>query len=201
MSDGIIVIGAGGHAKVIADIILCCGDNLVGFLDDKVVGEVFGYPIIGTIADVNKYQDDCFFVMGIGNNELRKAIAEQNNVRWHTAVHPSAIIARDATIGEGSVVMAGAIINASAVIGRHCIVNTAAVIEHDSVIGDYVHISPKATLCGTVNIGELTHIGAGVTVKNNTSICNGCLIGMGATVVKNIEETGTYVGSPARKIE
>ena len=78
--------------------------------------------------------------------------------------------------------------------------NTGAIIEHDNIIENYVHVSPNATLCGTVKIGECTHIGANATVKNNTEICNKCIIGAGALVVKNINESGTYVGVPVKGI-
>ena len=197
MSDGVIILGAGGHAKVIADIILSRGENLVGFLDDNATGAVLGYPILGTLADIAKYQDECSFIIGIGNNQTRKGIAERSNVNWHTAIHPSAIIARDIMIGDGSVVMAGAIINPSVSIGRHCIINTATTIEHDNVLDDFVHISPNATLCGTVHIGSSSHIGAGTVITNNTSICEGCIVGAGAVVVNDLNQRGLYVGVPA----
>ena len=94
--------------------------------------------------------------------------------------------------------MAGAVINACASVGEHCIINTRAVVEHDNVIEDYVHISPNAALGGTVRVGEQTHIGIGASVRNNIEICEGCIIGAGAAVVKNMTESGTYVGVPAR---
>lgn len=201
MSDGIIIIGAGGHAKVIADIVLARGEKLMGFLDDKATESIFGYPILGTLDDINKYRDSFSFILGIGNNSTRKRIAEKNQVRWHTTIHPEAAVGRDVEIGEGTVVMAKAVINPSGKIGKHCIINTAAVIEHDNTLGDFVHISPNSTLCGTVSVGALTHIGAGVTVKNNTRICRDCVIGAGAVVVKNIEDSGIYIGIPAHKKE
>ena len=200
MSDGIIILGAGGHAKVIADIVLSRGEKLIGFLDDNASGEVLGYPILGKIADSTRYAESCSFIIGIGSNETRKRIAETYKLNWHTAAHPRAVIARDVHIGEGTVVMAGAVINPSSVIGRHCIINTSAVVEHDNNIGDYTHISPHATLCGTVSVGERTHIGAGATVKNNISICSGCVIGAGAVVVKDVAISGTYIGVPAKMI-
>ena len=194
----VIIIGASGHAKVIADIVIKNGDKLVGFLDDNIQlpDKVIGYPYLGVISNYSKYADDCCFVIGIGNNSIRKRIAENMNVKWYTAIHPSAQIAIDTVIGEGTVVMADAVINTSAKIGKHSIVNTASVIEHDNVIGDYVHISPNATLCGTVNIGNLTHIGAGVTVKNNVSVCQDVIVGAGGVVVKDIITAGIYVGVP-----
>lgn len=197
----VVIIGASGHAKVIADIVIKNGDKLVGFLDDNIQlpEKVIGYPYLGVISDYAKYADDCSFVIGIGNNSIRKKIADSMNVKWYTAIHPSAQIAIETVIGEGTVVMANAVINTSARIGMHCIINTAAIIEHDCKIGNYVHVSPNASLCGTVTVEDSTHIGAGATIKNNISVCGDVVIGVGGSVVKNINEKGTYIGVPAQK--
>lgn len=199
----VVIIGASGHAKVIADVILKYGDELFGFLDDntELPDTIIGYPYLGTTSDYKKYMDECSFIIGIGNNHIRKKIAESMDVNWYTAVHPSAQISMDTSIGEGTVVMANATINTSAHVGKHCIINTAAVIEHDNVIGDYVHISPNATLCGTVDIGDLTHIGAGATVKNNISVCGNVVVGAGGIVVSNITGEGVYIGVPASRMD
>lgn len=196
----VVILGASGHAKVIADIILKSRDELIGFLDDNTAlpSQIIGYPYLGKITHYEKYADECCFVIGIGSNRIRKKIAESMNVNWYTAIHPSAQIAIDTVISEGTVVMANAVINTSAVIGKHCIINTGAVIEHDNAIGDYVHISPNVSLCGNVNIGDLTHIGAGATISNNIKVCNNCIVGAGAVVVKNITSSGTYIGAPAK---
>ncbi len=197
----VIIIGASGHAKVIADIVIKSGDELVGFLDDntELPKSVIGYPYLGVIDRYHEYEENCNFIIGIGNNQVRKKIAERVDVNWYTAIHPSAQIAIDTVIGDGTVIMANAIVNTSATIGKHCIINSGAIIEHDNVIGDYVHISPNATLCGTVSVGNLTHIGAGVTIKNNTSICDSVIVGAGGVVVKDIFEKGTYVGVPVKR--
>lgn len=207
MSKQVVIIGAGGHAKVIADIIVKSGDRVYGFLDDNLeIGTTIAnneqFKIIGKIEKINKLKENTNleFVIAIGDNTVRKNIAENYNVKYYTAIHPSSIIALDVSIEEGTVVMANAVINTSAKIGRHCIVNTGVIIEHDNIIENYVHVSPNATLCGTVKIGECTHIGANATVKNNTEICNKCIIGAGALVIKNIKERGTYVGVPVKGI-
>lgn len=200
MRNRLVIVGAGGHGKVIADNAIKNGYTNINFADDNAVGDCMGFPIIGTAAEIEALNDGrTDFVIGIGNNKIRKMIAERYNVNWATIIHPSAQIAVNVSVGKGTVVMAGAVVNACAVIGNHCIINTGAVIEHDNVIEDYVHISPKAALGGTVNIGEQTHIGIGATVKNNVEICRECTIGAGAVVVKNIDEEGIYVGVPARK--
>lgn len=210
MSKDVVIIGAGGHAKVIADIIIKSGDNLLGFLDDnKEIGTVIikntDYTVIGKIEDcikVYENESNVSFIIGIGSNQIRKMIAEKyNNLNYYTAIHPSAQIAMDVEIEEGTTIMANSCINTSAKIGKHCIINTASIVEHDNKISDYVHLSPNVTSCGTVTVGELTHIGAGTTIKNNIDISDNCIIGAGAVVVKDIEEKGTYIGVPAKKIK
>ena len=196
----LIIIGAGGHGKVIADAALKNGYTNICYIDDHATGDVMGFPIIGTSADIERLNDGIAdFIIGIGNNAVRKAIVEEYNVNWVSIVHPSAQIAFNAEIGKGTAIMANAVVNVCAKVGEHCIINTGAIVEHDNVIENYAHISPNVALGGTVRIGSLTHVGIGATVKNNTEICSDCTIGAGAVVVKNIKEPGTYVGVPIRK--
>src|SRR5699024_8497578 len=117
-----------------------------------------------------------------------------------TLIHPSAIIGSDVECGKGTAIMAGVIINSSTKIGRGCIVNTASTIDHDNVMDNFVHISPGANLAGRVKIGEATWVGIGSVVSNNISITSNCTIGAGAVVIKDIIESGTYVGVPARRV-
>lgn len=195
----LIIIGAGGHGKVIADIAIKNGYTDIGFLDDHVKGECMGFPVVGKSADAEKFNDsNTDFIIGIGNNAVRKIIDGKYDINWATLIHPSARISVNVSVEKGTVVMAGAVINACAEVGRHCIVNSNSVVEHDNVIGNYVHISPGATLGGTVKVGESTHIGIGAAVKNNISICSQCVIGAGAVVVSDIDVCGTYMGVPAR---
>lgn len=198
----LIIIGAGGHAKVISDIAKENNYNLLGFLDDnESLTELSGLTRLGKIADCENFSDKAEFVIAIGNNAVRKRIAEEYNLAFATLIHPCAVISPNATIGEGSVVMPLSVINANAKIGKHCIINTASVVEHDNDIGNFTHISPNATLCGSVTIGEMCHIGASATVINNITICDNCIIGAGAVVTKNINNLGTYVGVPAKVIK
>lgn len=201
MCKDVVLIGAGGHGKVIAEIIEKCGDKVIGFLDDNTnLKDVGGYNVLGTVDKCVEWQN-CEFIIAIGNNLIRKRIAEKYSfLNYYTAVHPRAVVSENVKIGHGSCVMPNAVINNFAVIGNHCIINTSAVIEHDNNIHDFVHISPNATLCGTVEIGKYTHIGANAAVKNNVSICDNCIIGMCAAVIRNINIEGTYVGIPARKL-
>ena len=205
MSKDVIIIGAGGHAKVIADIIYESGDNLIGFLDDNLANkgkEIYlGKKVIGTTKDIEIYNKN-YFIIGIGNNSIRKKINNENNLKLYTAIHPSAIIAQDVKIGTGSVIMAGVVINPGTVIGKNCIINTCSSLDHDNLLEDYVHISPGAHLAGTVTIKEGTWICTGAIVKNNITIGKNNIIGAGGVVIKDIiEENGTYIGVPARRIK
>lgn len=191
MEKNVVIIGAGGHGKAIAEIVKACGDNFLGFLDDDASKET-----IGLIADYEKYLDS-YFVIGIGNPKIREELSELP-CKWYTVVHPSAIISPSAKISEGTVVMANTVINADARIGKHSIINTAAVVEHDNEIEDFAHISVGVRLGGTVKVGKGTLVGIGAVVKNNTNICEDCIIGAGAVVVSDIEKPGIYKGVPAR---
>ena len=203
MSKDVIIIGAGGHAKVIADIIYKSGDNLIGFLDDNLANkgkEIYlGKKVIGTTKDIEIYNKN-YFIIGIGNNSIRKKINNENNLKLYTAIHPSAIIAQDVKIGTGSVIMAGVVINPGTVIGKNCIINTCSSLDHDNLLEDYVHISPGAHLAGTVSVKEGTWICTGAIVKNNITIGKNNIIGAGGVVIKDIiEENTTYIGVPARR--
>lgn len=200
MSKQVIIIGASGHGKVICDILQAQGDTVLGFLDDAAQGTCCGLPILGKVRDAEGYPG-ASFVIAIGANHVRKRIARQMPLCWHTAIHPSAVISPSAVIGAGSVVMPLAVVQAQAVVGEHCIINTGAVVEHDNQIADYVHLSPRAALGGTVRVGEESHIGIGACVRNNIHICGGCTVGAGAVVVSDLEEPGVYVGVPARRLK
>lgn len=199
----VIIIGASGHGKVIADIIKKSKDEIIGFLDDDpdIGKEFMGFPVLGAILNYKKYIDKAEFIIAIGNAYVRKRISERLiEVKWYTAIHPTAVISEfDVTIGEGTVIMANAVINAGAKIGKHCIVNSSSVVEHDNFIENYSHISVGAKLAGTVFVGELSWIGIGACVCNDVKICQNCMVGAGAVVINDIEESGTYVGVPVKK--
>ncbi|MBQ4581762.1 MAG: acetyltransferase [Oscillospiraceae bacterium] len=201
MREKVMLIGGGGHAKVIMDIVQACGDTVVGLLDDGIeIGTVVqGVPVVGAAIDAEKFTD-CRFIVAVGNNVIRHRIVDALALRWYTAVHPSAVISPNAVIGEGSVVMPAAVVNAGAKVGRHCIINTAAVVEHDNVIGDYAHVSCGAVLTGAVHVGEEALVGAAAVVRNNVHICAGCIVGAGSVVITDMKEKGTYAGIPARKM-
>ncbi|WP_195268679.1 acetyltransferase [Eubacterium sp. 1001713B170207_170306_E7] len=196
----VMIIGASGHGKVIADIVHQSGDKVLGFLDDDPAKkEIHQIPVLGKIEDTQKYKDDYYFIIGIGNNKIRKEIAESNPaLNYYTAIHPTAVIGEGVRIGNGTAVMAGVVINADAEIKKHCIINTSAVIEHECVIGDYTHVSPQACLCGNVHMGEACHVGAGANVIQGKIIVEKVVVSVGSVVVKDLTEAGTYVGIPAK---
>lgn len=198
----LIIVGASGHGKVIADIARKNGYTEISFLDDNPLCKNCGeYAVIGRCEEADRYRDSDFIV-AIGNSKIRRKIQTslmEKNLHVVTLIHPDAVIADSAKIGVGSVVSAGAVINPYATLGEGCIVNTCSSVDHDCWIGDYVHISVGAHIAGTVTIGNNTWICAGVTVSNNIDITADCTIGAGAVVIQNIESSGTYVGVPAKK--
>ena len=204
MSKSLIIVGAGGHGKVAADIAVKVGyENIIFFDNNDSIKECAGFRVLGKSDMTENYKSWDFFV-AIGNADRRQEISETLNEKECNIVsliHPNASISRRVKVGKGTAVMAGAVINSDAVIGDGCIINTASSVDHDCVIGNYAHISVGANLSGSVYVGQKTWIGAGATVSNNIRICGECMVGAGTMVIKNIDEKGTYVGVPARKIK
>lgn len=202
----IIIIGAGGHASVVIEIIesMIEAGNIIqieGLLDDKEdITEFMGYKILDKIENINLYNDkNTEYIIAIGNNEIRKKIASTyKNLKYFTAIHPTSSISKTSIIKYGSVVMPRVVINANSKIGSHVIINTGAIIEHDNNIGSFSHISPGATLCGGVEIGEETHIGANSTIIQYKKVGSKSTIGAGATVINDIESDVVATGCPAK---
>lgn len=203
MND-LVIIGASGQGKVIADIAEKQGYINILFLDDNPNTRSCGkYKVVGGSNQACAYKN-ADFVVAIGNAQVRRRIQKNlTDAGLHivSLIHPSAVVAPDVQIGEGTVVMAGAVINPSARIGQGCIINTCASVDHDCRIGDFVHISVNAHVAGTVTVGDNTWIGIGAAVSNNIEITADCMIGAGAVVVRDIQEAGTYVGVPAKKMK
>lgn len=206
MKDKLIIIGASGHGKVIADIATKMNKwKSIAYLDDdENIKSPMGLEVIGETADAYIYKDESDFFVAIGNNAIREEIQEKLLSRGFSVVklvHPSAIIGTDVEIGIGTVIMAGVVINSSSKIGNGCIINTSCSLDHDNIIGDYVHISPGSNLAGTVSVGKGCWLGVGSVVSNNINICSGCKVGAGAVVINDMTEAGTYVGVPAKLID
>lgn len=206
MKDRLIIIGASGHGKVVADIAIKMNkwQNIAFLDDDESIKTCMGLEVIGKSVDVSMYKKEADFFVAIGNNAIRERIQEKLIAEGASVVsllHPNAIIGFEVEIGIGTAIMAGVVINNSSIIGKGCIINTSSSIDHDNLIEDYVHISPGANLAGTVKVGKGSWIGIGSVLSNNINICSGCKLGAGAVVVNDITEPGTYVGIPVMKID
>lgn len=195
----VIVIGAGGHAKVLADLLIAAGRNVLGCIDPKLrAGEHWYRNIccLGDDAAVAQYGvDEVELVNGIGSlpkqPNHRKVIFllfQSKGYAFATLVHPTAIVSPSAKLAEGVQVMAGCIVQAGCKIQQNVIVNTRASIDHDSVIAAHCHISPGAVLCGQVQVGENSHVGANATVIQGINIGTGAVVAAGTTLVKDLAD-------------
>ena len=206
----VIGLGAGGHAKVVIEILrLMGGYELVGLLDQNRElwnTRVLEVPVLGgdsLLAELYDQGTGHVFigVGGVGDTGPRRLIYEQaRSAGFQTvdAIHPQAVISPSVEIGHGPTIIAGVVINASTRLGDNVIVNTGAVVEHDSVIGDHVHIATGAQLASTVQVGAGAHIGAGATVRQCITIGEGAVVGAGAVVVRDVPAWTVVVGVPAR---
>ncbi|MFC4025127.1 acetyltransferase [Oceanobacillus longus] len=205
MKNKLLIIGASGHGKVVADIALKMNKwKTIAFLDDdKNIRSSMGLEVIGTSDYVFKHIDDYEVFVGIGNNVTRQKIhemLEKAGASIPVLIHPNTVIGSQVDLETGTVVMAGAVINCCTKVGKGCIVNTGSTLDHDNNIEDFVHISPGAHLAGTVNVGQGSWLGIGSVVSNNLNITSGCQVGAGSVVVRDITESGLYVGVPVRRI-
>lgn len=188
--------GASGHAKVIIDILRANKEPIKALFDDnKTIHKLLNYPVLPSLEVCGP------LIISIGNNIIRKKIAESLNLSFGKAFHPSAIISEEAVLGDGSVVMQGAIIQSDVRIGTHCIINTGASVDHECIIDNFVHISPHCTLCGNVEIGEGTWVGAGTVIIPGVKIGKWSVIGAGSVVTKNIPDNVLAVGNRCKVIK
>ena len=202
-----VVYGAGGHARVVIDI-LKANDlyNALYLLDDdeKLWGSVINQcKVIGGMKKIDQFKNGCTdgFVIGVGDNIIRERLAREmffKGLKAVCAIHPNSIISPSVTFGLGTVVMAGVVVNVGTVIGDHAILNTSCCVDHDCVIGDLAHISPMATLCGGVKVGPYVHIGAAATVLPGCNIGEKSVVGAGSVVLKDVPANTVVAGSPAR---
>jgi sugar O-acyltransferase (sialic acid O-acetyltransferase NeuD family) len=205
----VVVFGAGGHGKVVADAARSAGDKLLAFVDDEPVRagtSIWGLPVVSwdqCVAEPEQWSE-AGFALGIGENAARQEIQrrlEHAGRRVVSIAHARATISDTAVVAAGTVVLAGAVVNADAVIGRGCIVNTGAIVEHDCALESFVHLSPNAALGGNVSIGERTHVGIGATVLPGVRLGADVTVGAGAVVLRDVPDAQTVVGVPARPIE
>lgn len=207
MKDKLVILGGGGHAKVLIDAIeSSAGPSIAGILDPSLRKgkRISGYPVLGS-DDMLAELRDIRLVNGVGTVkacERRKAVFEKCKKKsfvFSTVLHPGAYVAKTAKIGEGVQVLMGAVINAHARIGKDAIINTRAIIEHDCRIGGHAHVASGAILGGGVSVGECSHIGMGAKILQGVKIGRNATIGAGAVVTRDVADGKTVVGIPARE--
>lgn len=196
----IVIIGAGGHAKVVIATALDCGYKIIFVLDDdplKWGKKIMGFEIKGPIIAYDGY--DYNAVLAIGDNKIRKKLAEKlNKCKWIKLIHPQTYIHPSCSIGKGTVVFAGSILQPDVSLGEHCIVNTGATVDHDCIIEDFVHIAPGVNIAGGVFIGEGSFLGIGSKVIGNKKIGQWSIVGAGGIVTENIPSYVAVKGIPAK---
>lgn len=203
--SGLLILGAGGHAKVVADILMSQGIQVLGFLDDDpdLWGETrLGLPVLGAIVRHSEYETDGL-IIGIGDNLVRRSIAQRldaqsQRLRWRNAVHPRATIANSARLGRGIVVGAGAVINPDAILGDHVVINTGATVDHDCIIGAFAHIAPGAHLAGGVIVGEGALLGVGSSLIPNVKVGEWTTVKAGSVVVSDLYAKSIAYDVPAK---
>lgn len=201
--NSILVLGAGGHAKVVISTLRAAGFTVERLLDDDPARQgaaLLDVPVSGLLADVATYPG-CRAVIAVGDNQTRRRIAGRfEAVDWATVIHSTAIVDPTVIIGPGTVVFAGAIIQPDTVIGKHAIINTGATIDHDCRIGDYAHIAPGCHVCGNVTVGESALLGVGSVVIPGKSIGARTVVGAGSVVLNDLPIETVVAGTPARPI-
>jgi UDP-perosamine 4-acetyltransferase len=202
LPDRIVVVGAGGHAKVVIATVRAAGGDVVAVYDDdhsKWGQQILGVPIQGPISGEEIGGGPA--IIAIGNNRVRQSLAQRLHAQWVSVCHPSATVHPSVSLGPGTVVFAGVVIQPDATIGAHSILNTAASVDHDCILGDFVHIGPGVSLCGGVTLDEGVVLGVGAKVAPNVEIGPWSTAGAGAVCVVDVARDTTVVGVPARSIE
>lgn len=207
MSTRMVVIGAGGHAKVVIEAIRASGlGDIYGLIDPApTTRTVLGLPVLGgdELLPTLKAQGVTAAVIALGNNTVRQRIGlrlRELGFGLPTVVHPSAVISPSAHLGEGVVIMARAVIGTEAEIGDFAIINTSASLDHDNIIGAAAHIAPGCALAGNISVGERTLVGVGSAVRPGVTIGADVVVGAGSAVVNDIPAGAIVVGAPARSL-
>lgn len=203
----LLILGAGGHGKVVAEIASHMKQwDEISFLDDNLeLKEVNGYNVIGSINDYKSYKNEYEYAfVAIGNNKVRLSLLEKlikYEFKIPILIHPFTAISNRVEIGIGTVVIAGAIINTNTSIGKGCIINTTSSVGHDCIVEDGVHISSGVNIGGTTTIGKCSWISIGSSVINNINIGRDVLVASGSSVIKDVEDGVLVGGVPARFIK
>jgi len=200
MTRSVVLVGGGGHAKVVVSTLQAAGWMVTAVYDDdpgKWRTELLGVPIVGPLTELEHGLGHPA-VLGVGANRVRKALAQRLPLEWVCAVHPTAIVHPSVTVGAGSVIFAGAVIQPDTRIGAHAIVNTAATVDHDCTVGDFAHLGPGCHLSGGVVVGEGGFLGIGSSATPMVSIGAWTTVGAGGVVVADLPSQVVAVGVPAR---
>jgi sugar O-acyltransferase (sialic acid O-acetyltransferase NeuD family) len=206
----ILIIGAGGHGQVVADILLRMKEHdasvdPIGYLDDNAglnKRSLLGIPVLGTVDQLSTIPHDGV-VVALGDNRVREKVFNEmlaNGENMVIARHPKAVMAPDVHIGPGTMICAGVVVNPAANIGCNVILNTGCTIDHHNRIGDHVHIAPGSHLGGEVHIGAGSLVGIGATVMPGKHVGSHCIVGAAALVQQDIPDGSTAIGVPARII-
>lgn len=204
MAAGVVIIGGGGHAKVVIESLRAAGQDIAAIVDaDPTPREVLGVPVVGDDLALQGLRDkglDKLFV-AVGDNRLRQTLgrkARELGFSLVNAIHPSAVISPSARLGDGVAVMAGAVVNAESWIGDLAIINTGAVVDHDCRLGAACHLGPASALAGGVSIGDRAFLGVGVRVIPGVAIGADTIVGAGGVVVRNLPDAKLAIGVPAK---
>ena len=197
----ILVVGAGGHGKVVIAALREAGHRIAGVFDDNPA--MWGQSVLGctVLGPSSRLLDlpPAPAVLAMGGNAVRRRLAQtMPAIEWFTVVHPRACVHSSVTLGVGTVVCAGAVIQPDAVIGAHCIINTSASVDHDCQIEDYVHVAPGVHLAGGVTVKSGTLLGIGACVTPKVTIGSQSIVGAGSVVVRDLPDGITAIGVPAR---
>lgn len=210
MKHKLLLVGAGGHCKVIIDLLLKSKEYVaVGIIDlkERIGDNVFGIPVVGTDLDLPKFYKKglkyCFISVGsVGDSNLRAklyGLARKVGFTFPNLIHHSALVSLQAVLGNGNYIAPGVVINAGAQIGNNCILNTGAIIEHDCKIGNFVHLSPGSIISGGVSIGDYSHVGTGSVVIQNLEIGANVIVGAGSVVTENVRKNMIAYGNPCKE--
>ncbi|MEK4885939.1 acetyltransferase [Bacillus sp. FSL W8-0223] len=206
-SKPVIIIGNGGHARVLVDILLMQKRKIIGYTEPKKENNPYNIAYLGNDEEILQYHpQEIELVNGLGsvsNMKIRATIFnffKSKGYQFSSIIHPSAIISDSVVLGEGVQIMAGAVIQPFTKIADNTIVNTSASIDHDCFINKHCHIAPGCVLSGGVVVGEETHIGTGAKIIQNITVGNNVLVGAGSLVLRDIGDNKKVYGSPAKEV-